>query len=395
MEKVQMTQTSFGGTPRAAHPARPLVRLACSLCTLVCATIWTTPHLLAQTPQVVPSAEGHHVAWTDGHHVTLPTTPRTLLGQVASEGTSWWVPATESLDGTTRLALWHGAADKAIASLTVREAADKVLFGPTPVVDADGLQGVLWSEGTQIRKTEIRFSTWQDGALSEPAILSPKGEGTQTGLSATVLADGSWLAVWTAQDGEDSEVTWSRYRQGSWTAPKTLTDNAVPDITPHVRATAYGTYLAWSRYDGNGHYRIVMARFDDDAKDGQGAWSSPTEVGGPGTVYPQVEATDTAIVLFRQASPAGWSALRIDEHGQPVAKAHWSTDHKTVPVLGLADAAHLELIWLGVNAQSAKGDDDAAAGSTAHVEPVLEAEVHQRATVPWETLPESLGESKP
>ncbi len=397
-----MTQMLFSVTTRTPRRPRPHVRLAWSLCALLGTTFSATPHLMAQAPQVVPSAEGHHVAWADGRHAELPTMPQTLLGKVASEGSSWWVPTTERRDGTTRLVLWHGIADKVVVPLMVREASDKVLFGPTPVASQDGLQGVLWSEGTQTRQTEIRFSTWQDDAWSDPAILSPRGEGTQTALSATVLADGSWLAAWTAQDGEDSEVTWSRYRQGAWSAPKALTDNAVPDITPHVRATAHGTYIAWSRYDGNGHYRVVMSRFDGvtkdgAAKDGNGTWTSPLEVGGPGTVYPQVEETDAAVLLFRQASPAGWSAVRLDDQGQPVAGAHWPTENKTAPVLGPADVAHLELIWLAVGtprteAPSAKVDQGPTDPSTMLDPPALEVEVSQRTLVTWQALSEEADE---
>lgn len=335
------------------------------------------PH--AMPPKVVVHQGDHHLAWVDGRHVQLPVAKASVVSSPRIQGDQWWVTATERHAEGTRISLIRGQDDKVVEQSLVREASDMVLFGPQPIVDAEGLQAVLWLEGSEIRRSEVRFASWQNGAISEPKTLSLRGIGTQTALSVTPLSDGSWLAVWTAFDGHDDEILWSRYRQdatggsGQWSAPAPLAaNNQVPDITPRVVATEAGALVAWSRFDGR-DYRVMVAHFSDKPlsdktlsdKTGGGQptdssvttanpWSEPLAVGGRGTVYPEFLPTASPTLAFRQAVPAGWTLLRLDADGNPLAEAHQPTDEKSVPFVQSLDDQKVALQWLSIDADKSQ-----------------------------------------
>ncbi len=79
--------------------------------------------------------------------------------------------------------------------------------------------------------------------------------GASSRSTGAVLADGSWLLAWSAFDGQDDEIVWSRRAGNAWQPVKRLyPDNSVPDITPALTATADGgALIAWSRFDGHGY----------------------------------------------------------------------------------------------------------------------------------------------
>jgi acyl-CoA thioesterase I len=188
---------------------------------------------------------------------------------------------------------------------------------PLPLVEDGRLAGLVWLEGDDRRSLAVRYAAWNGSGWEEPLPISPAGAGAQLALSAARLADGSWLLAWSAFDGSDDEIVWSRGVGGAWTRPARLTDNRVPDITPALTAAGGGAVIAWSQLAGDG-YRLLAARFRD------GRWSEPEVVAPGGSLYPSFEpaaGADRLRLLYRTALPRGWAALELDHDGRPLRLA--------------------------------------------------------------------------
>ncbi|HVS01546.1 MAG TPA: hypothetical protein VMT16_02160 [Thermoanaerobaculia bacterium] len=183
---------------------------------------------------------------------------------------------------------------------------------PVPLVAAGHLSGIAWLEGDGERRLAVHAAAWDGGEWQGATRVAPPGPGSQLALSGAVLADGSWLLAWSAFDGADDEILWSVRQGAGWSEPRRVAaDNAVPDITPAVAATADGARLAWSRYDGES-YRLLLAHWQGDG------WSEPEVVGGPGTLFPSWEPLPRGPgLLFRRAVPGEWVLLELDAGSRP------------------------------------------------------------------------------
>jgi hypothetical protein len=150
--------------------------------------------------------------------------------------------------------------------------------------------------------------------------------------------------VWSAFDGDDDEILWSRRDGASWTAPARLhPDNRVPDITPAVAATAHGAVAAWSRYD-DGSYRGRVMRFDAAA-----GWQDEERVGGAGSVFPFFAVDDSAsgpLLVFREGVEGRWDLIEVGGGGEVRSRTRWTGDPRRRPVVqvGAGGAARLEWI---------------------------------------------------
>ncbi len=167
--------------------------------------------------------------------------------------------------------------------------------GPEP------LRGLAWLEANRPRGQEVWLAPRRGGAF-EPAVrLVADGPGSQTALDAAVLADGAWLLVWCAFDGEDDELVWRHGRPGGdWTGGRVSPDNRVPDIAPRLLVTREGAAVAWSRYDGR-VYRVRTARFED------GRWSGEGWAGPPDSLYPEWAGAGDAL-LYLEGATRTWTA---------------------------------------------------------------------------------------
>lgn len=237
------------------------------------------------------------------------------------------------------------------------------------------LIGAAWLEGSDPRRLGVRFASWDGAAWGPAVVVAPPAAGSQLALTGTVLGDGSVLLAWSAFDGKDDEILWSRREGATWSPPRRLAaDNAVPDITPALHAIQ-GTgsagddaLAAWSRYQ-DGHYRVVVSRFDGRA------WSEPRPVGPAGSVFPGFEPgpeTGAARILFRTAAPRGWQAVEVDRDGRPRRSARVRAEAPDRPRLA-ADGAVLRFVWPG----TWPGRSDEADGP-------LSPSVR---SAPWENLP--------
>ncbi|HYG61221.1 MAG TPA: hypothetical protein VEL74_01460 [Thermoanaerobaculia bacterium] len=214
-----------------------------------------------------------------------------------------------------------------------------------PVLLADGgkLAGLAWLEGNDVGSFTVRAAAWTGRRFRAPEAVSQPGPGSQMGLSGAVLGDGSWLLAWSAFDGVDNEIVWSRrlggQLDGHWLPARPVsTDNAVPDITPAVVATRGGALLAWSRYEEEG-YRLRLVRFEG------GEWREERAGGPSGSLYPSWTAgADRPQLLYFTALPRGWVAAELDGSGKTVREAAVVAPYAERPAI-VGSGENVEMRW--------------------------------------------------
>jgi len=218
---------------------------------------------------------------------------------------------------------------------------------PTPIVSPSGLHGIAWLEGDSPTRLAVRAAAFEEGSFDAVATVSPAGVGGQAGLSAAVLADGSWLLVWSRFDGRDDEIFWSkRSPEGRWSRARRLAaNNSVPDITPWLLPHGDGALVAWSRMTDE--YEVVTARFAN------GGWTSPRPLGGQGTLSPTFRRLrDRDLLLVRNAWPAAWTAFSFDQNGEPTEFAVVPEESGRPPVVRAGGGSSLAFEWPGRRART-------------------------------------------
>ncbi len=282
------------------------------------ATAYAAPTLLA-------GREGLRLALDSGAIVDPGLPADAALESVAGTDASWIALGTRPHGDRRELFVLLGQGTTGPrrflptlpASAPVQEHAIALLAGAR-------FAGLVWLEGRDDRSLAIKAARFQNGRWSAPRTISPPGPGSQLALAATRLADGSYVLAWSAFDGEDDEILWSRGRPGgAWTAPHPVAPaNRVPDITPALVSTGSGALLSWASFDGN-DYRVMTAVLSTE----QGSrWSAPRTVGPKGSVFPTMDKTADGIrLLVRTAAPRGWEAIDTDAAGKPLRRAAIST----------------------------------------------------------------------
>lgn len=222
-------------------------------------------------------------------------------------------------------------------------------LGPVPVARHGQLHSLLWLEGDRRDALAVRAARWAGSRWLPATTVSPPGNGSQLALSASLLPDGEILVVWSAFDGEDDEILWSRSHEDGWTPPARVTaDNPVPDITPASVAVPGGALVAWSRF-ADGGYDLVTARFAD------GRWTVPETLVGGGALFPTFERTGSDLTLLcrRAGAPAGWEALRLDAEGRVTARAGVDDRATDRPVLLPTASGRLLFRWVDRDTEAA------------------------------------------
>lgn len=214
---------------------------------------------------------------------------------------------------------------------------------PVPLLRGGELAGLAWLEGAAAERNSVRFAPrsgpqgW--GEIEEVAAPGP---GSQLALAGATLADGRWLLVWAGFDGEDDEILFSlRAPGGAWSAPARVdADDSLPDITPAVVAMDEGALVAWSGFDGD-QYRVSVARFDGER------FRAPHVVGPAGSVFPSFEpVTGAPLLVYRNASPRGWSVAELDRTGTARRTAFLAGDEREAPRVE-REGDRLLLRWAG------------------------------------------------
>lgn len=274
----------------------------------------------ASRPLLLPARDGARLELASGERISLPVPRGAEIGTARALDEEGWIAAGVRPDAAGRSEIFLLIGDEsAVTELPPPAGRGSALRRqPLPLVEDGSLAGLLWLEGDNRTSLGVRFAEWTGAGWSAPQTVAAPGPGSQLALTAARLADGTWLAAWSAFDGTDDEIVWSRRgRNGAWSpARRAAAGNEVPDVTPALTATRDGALLAWSRFEG-GEYRIVVSRFR------QGAWSKPELAGPPGSLFPSFEPAPGGRVwmLYRNAVPRGWTVAELDRNGRPVRHA--------------------------------------------------------------------------
>lgn len=297
------------------------------------------------------------------------------------------------LAGSAGLALgvWLLAALSLITAATAQDPQTAFSFEDLPPLPAQGprieevlpvrspagdLLGATWLDGRSPRRLAVAFAPWNGAAWGPREPVAPPAAGSQLALTATATRDGDVLLAWSAFDGEDDEILWSRRAGTAWSTPARLAaDNGVPDITPALftppRTDRSQALAAWSRYQ-DGQYRVVLSRFDGRS------WSEPVILGPAGSVFPSFAASPASRgtrLLFRTARPRGWRVVELDPGGRPRRAAQALTGERQLPRPEIQETeAGLRFSWQGFEA----GESG---------EPATEEPATWILRVPWESLP--------
>jgi len=279
-----------------------------------------------------PGASGVRVETGEKALVTVELPAGTLLKSAALVDSGWLLAGSRAVEaGGTELVLFAGAAGDARELAPPEPRAGRLRAEPLWLAAGGRGEGLLWLEGDSRRSLALRWARFDGAGFESPVTVSPPGPGSQLALAAAALPGGGFVAVWSAFDGEDDEILWSRFADGRWSAPRPLAaGNAVPDITPAVAALADGAIAAWNRFDPEiGAYRLVTARLA-----GEG-WSDPIETGPAGALYPTFDLLDGTLFLLhlRAGEPRGWGFVRLDPAGRPAGGGAVESDRVARPVL--------------------------------------------------------------
>ncbi|HJX26855.1 MAG TPA: hypothetical protein VJ885_03005 [Thermoanaerobaculia bacterium] len=295
-------------------------------------------------PLLVSTRNGVRLQLPSGTRIPLPAPAGATFEQAASLGNEWLVAGlAPDAQGRSEILLLTGDG-RAVTQLPPPPGRTfAIRQEPLPLIADGQLAGLLWLEGDDRRSFGVQFAEWNGESWSAAQTVAPAGPGSQLALTAAHLTDGSWIASWSAFDGKDDEIVWSRRgKDGSWSRSLRVTaDNQTPDVTPALTATRDGVFLAWSRYDG-GDYRVVVSRFRG------GKWTAPAAAAPAGSGFPSFEPAPggRTWMLYRNAEPRGWTVAELDKAGRPARQAVALTATAERPVVE-ATGKGLALAWPG------------------------------------------------
>ncbi|RMH19809.1 MAG: hypothetical protein D6696_09735 [Acidobacteria bacterium] len=298
-------------------------------------------HTLAGDVVLVRSDGG---SWLEsaGNRRLLALDPGVELTSLAAAGEGWYAAGVGRSEEGPRLVLLAGRGATARPLPAPATSAPWIL---SPVVLARrDLEAVAWLEGESYERLAVKVAHRSEGRWQEAVTVAPPGAGSQLALSGAALPDGELILVWSAFDGEDDEIVFSRFRGRGWSAPARLAENnAVPDVTPHLRAIGDRVLVVWSRYDGN-DYRINLARYRD------GTFTPPRIIGGRGTVFPTlIDDRGTPLVLYKTAVPRHWTVAELDASGAVARRASVPRPSNARPIVERTSSGDLLLRWPGTD----------------------------------------------
>lgn len=280
-----------------------------------------------------------------GVRTALPVPPTAQLMSLAAAGDTFVAAGLERGNQSVVLVVVRGSGNNVQRLNAPVVPVGDMAMGVTPVVGPAGLEVLFWIEGKTPQAGALKAALWDGSAFGATATLSPVGPGTQTALQTLRLPDGSWLAVWSAYDGQDDEILWSRGSIHGWSPAKALTSNILPDITPALRSNGEGALLVWSFYDGN-DYRLKSATFRD------WTWTDGEVFGGKGTSLPSFADLAVPTLTFRQADPESWRVVEMTPEGKKIREASLAAGTRRAPKILSADDKSVTLEWSASDAEA-------------------------------------------
>ena len=277
-----------------------------------------------------------------GEALRLKLPERAEISSLASLDRGGWAAAGSATgeDGRRRLFVFTGdrSGSRPVPEPPGQRGVER--SGAVLLVEDGRLVGLAWLEGDGGGALSVRAAAWDGQAWRTPEAISVPGPGSQLALTGAVLADGSWLLAWSAFDGKDDEIVWSRRTAEGWSPVRPMSDNAVPDVTPALVFSGKNALIAWSRYDGHS-YRLHLARFAD------GRWVDERVAAPAGSLFPSFqESEDGLYLLYRTAWPKGWTVQEIDGAGKALREDSVLSGSPERPVIAGRSANGIRLRWI-------------------------------------------------
>lgn len=284
----------------------------------------------------------------DGKTLPLALPAQAEISSLAELDRGWIVAASVPDEDQRHLVLLAGNETESRALPVPADQLGRQRRGAVLLARNGHLQGLAWLEGDGDSALSVRAAAWDGERWSAPEAISRTGPGSQIALAGTVLADGSWLLAWSAFDGEDDEIVWSRRSVSGGAArwspvhPVSVA-NTVPDITPTVAAAGNRALIAWSRYDGN-DFRVRVARLA-----GAG-WKDERDAGPAGSVHPFFQETgqerDSRLhLLYLSLRPLAWSLQELDANGRELRRSSIPAASRERPAVVADPSGGLRLRW--------------------------------------------------
>lgn len=262
------------------------------------------------------------------------------LNRIKLTESGWVAGGTRAFDDGQDLLLMINEAGATRVATLPGARTSPIRQGVVPLVEKGTLVGIAWLEGDDLEQVAVYAAQWTGDSWGTPELVSPPTPGGQVALSGEVLANGSWILVWSRFDGEDTETVWSR-RSGpdEWRPFEAVHEpNSVPDLTPAVIAIDDRALVAWSWYDGD-TLRQRLSRLEGNE------WIDTGFRGPAASIYPSfLEGPLGPRLLFQTIVPRGWTVVQLSRNGRPGLSASVGEASHTRPAL-FDDEDELRFTW--------------------------------------------------
>jgi len=232
-------------------------------------------------------------------------------------------------------------------------------YYPVVAMNSNGEAIITWNQSDgandQIFKSEYRNGTW-----THPKNLSDYISPDVTGAFLPQVAmneNGDAIITWRQYDGTTFQIFKSEYHSGSWTHPANLSDNISPDgfaaDLPQVALNDNGeAIITWNQSDG-ANDQIFKSEYRN------GTWTHPKSVsenispGGFDTFYPQVamNINGEAIITWYQSDGLSNQIFKSEYRNGSWIHPTSLTDNISLdgsalePQVGINDTGEVLITW--------------------------------------------------
>ena len=195
---------------------------------------------------------------------------------------------------------------------------------PHVVIDAAGVATAVWSEDAA-PLTVVRASRYVDGSWSSAEDISGTCSiNAPSNLALAAGTSGVVTAAWICGNGASSRVYVSRYRDGAWTTPDTLSSTTVSKVGIAVVSSSTGAEtVMWGSVTSDAYQ--LFARRSDGATWTDITGSLPTEKVKDGSPRLVVDADGVVSALWLEKSLESAPNERFRAYASRFDGSTWST----------------------------------------------------------------------
>lgn len=195
---------------------------------------------------------------------------------------------------------------------------------PRVVIDAAGVATAVWSEDAA-PLTVVRASRYVDGSWSSAEDISGTCSiNAPSNLSLATNASGVVTAAWICGNGSSSRVYVSRYRDGAWTTPDTLSSTTVSKVGIAVVSSSTGAETVMWGSAASDAYQLFASR-SDGATWTDITGSLPTQKVKDGSPRLVVDADGVVSALWLEKTLESAPNERFRAYASRFDGSNWST----------------------------------------------------------------------